>query len=62
MTKPNYEVIQCALGQENLQSALNDIADRDGEIVSVVPDYGSGLFGTTLGSTQGFLIVARRID
>jgi len=62
MTKPSYEVIKCELGQENLQNALDAVADKGGEAVSIVPDYGSGIFGTTPDRAQGFLIIARRTD
>ena len=61
MAKPSYEVIKCEAGQENLQKAVNDIADR-GEIVSVVPDYREGLFGGTSGEPLGYLIVARTTE
>jgi hypothetical protein len=62
MTKPSYEVTQCKPGQENLQMALDALADQGGDVISVVSDHGSGAFGTTSGSTYGYLIVVRRTD
>jgi hypothetical protein len=60
MAKTTYEVIHCPPGRDKLQNALNDLADRPCDVISVVPDYGSGVFGSTTGSTQGYLIVVCR--
>jgi hypothetical protein len=62
MTKLRYEVTKCEPGQERLQKALDALGYEGGEVISVVPDHGSGFFGTTQGNTQGYLIIVRRTD
>jgi hypothetical protein len=60
MAKTTYEVLSCPPGQEELQTALDDLADRPCDVISVVPNHGGGAFGSTSGNTEGYLIVVRR--
>ncbi len=60
MAKPVYEIVNCDPDQESLQKALNDIAEREAEVISIVPDY-RAVLGKAFGADRvfGFLIVVR---
>jgi ribulose-5-phosphate 4-epimerase/fuculose-1-phosphate aldolase len=60
VAKSTYEVIQCPVGYQALQNALNQMADEPGDVISVLPDHGLAAFGETSGNTRGYLIVFRR--